>query len=113
MHELALATSLVEQITSVMKYEGATKLHAVTVSIGKFSGIEKDALEFAFPLAADRTPAAGAKLKVKVSDMKLKCKACGRKTVAEMPLAKCGKCGSLDVEVTDGKEFIIKSMEIE
>ncbi|HBC86222.1 MAG TPA: hydrogenase nickel incorporation protein HypA [Lentisphaeria bacterium] len=113
MHELALATSLVEQITAVMKYERASKLHSVRISIGRFSGVEKVALKFAFPMAAERTPAAGAKLIVEITDMKLKCRACGKETIAEIPLAKCGKCDSLDVEVVCGRELIIKSMEIE
>jgi Zn finger protein HypA/HybF involved in hydrogenase expression len=30
-----------------------------------------------------------------------------------MPLAKCGKCSSLNVEILSGREFNIKSMEVE
>ena len=113
MHELSLATSLVEQISQIMEKEGASVLHAITLRIGKFSGVEREAFEFAFPIAAEGTPAEKAQLIIEVTDMRLKCRACGADTVRDMPLAKCGKCGSLDVEVLSGREFTIKSMDVE
>ncbi|OGV56418.1 MAG: hydrogenase maturation nickel metallochaperone HypA [Lentisphaerae bacterium GWF2_50_93] len=113
MHELSLATSLVEQITVIMGNEGASTLHSITLSVGRFSGVEKEPFEFAFPLAAEGTPAENTRLIIEVTEMKVKCKACGKETVHDIPLAKCGKCGSLDVEIVSGREFKIKSMEVE
>ena len=83
------------------------------LSIGKFSGVEREPFEFAFPLAAEGTPAENAKLIIKVTEMKVKCKDCSKETVHDMPLAKCGKCGSFNVEMISGREFKIKSMEVE
>ncbi len=113
MHELSMATSLVEQIAVIMEKEGASKLHSITVAIGKYSGVEKEPFEFAFPIAAEGTVAEGAKLVIIQTQMKVKCKDCGIETVQDLPLAKCGKCGSLDVELLSGREFKIKSMELE
>ena len=113
MHELSLATSLVEQISVIMGNEGASRLHSITVSMGKFSGVEREPFEFAFPIAAEGTPAEGAELVIIQTGMKVKCNECGRETEHELPLAKCGKCGSLKVEVISGREFTIKSMELE
>ena len=113
MHELSLATSLVEQINIIMGNEGASVLHTITVSMGRFSGVEKEAFEFAFPIAAEGTPAEHARLVVIVTGMKVRCKDCSRETEYDLPLAKCGKCGSLNVDVVSGREFTIKSMELE
>jgi len=113
MHELSLATSLIEQIAVIMGNEGAGKLHSITLSIGKFSGVEKEPFEFAFPLAAEGTPAENARLIIEVTEMKVKCKDCHKETLHDIPLVKCGKCGSLNVEIISGKEFKIRSMEVE
>jgi hydrogenase nickel incorporation protein HypA/HybF len=113
MHELSLATSLVEQIAAIMDKEGATNLYSITVSMGKFSGVEKEPFEFAFPIAAEGTPAEKAQLIIEQTGMKVKCNDCGKQTVHDIPLVKCGKCGSLNVEIISGKEFRIKSMEVE
>jgi hydrogenase nickel insertion protein HypA len=113
MHELSMAMSLVEQIASIMANERASKLHSITLSIGKYSGVEKECFEFAFSLAAEGGPAENAMLTIIQTDMTVKCSDCGVETVNEMPLAKCGKCSSLNVEVISGKEFKIKSMDVE
>lgn len=113
MHELSMAMSLVEQIASIMGNEGASKLHSITLAVGKYSGVEKECFEFAFSIAAEGSPAENAVLIIVQTDMKVRCRDCGVETVNEMPLAKCGKCSSLNVEVISGREFNIKSMEVE
>ena len=113
MHELSMAMSLVEQITLIMEKEGASKLHSITLAIGKYSGVEKECFEFSFSIAAEGSQAEKAVLVIVQTEMTVKCKECGSETVNEMPLAKCGKCLSLNVEVLSGKEFKIKSMDVE
>ncbi len=113
MHELSMATSLVEQIVLIMEKEGASKLHTITLAIGKYSGVEKECFEFAFSIAAEGSPAEKAELIIIHTDMTVRCRECGVETVKDMPLAKCGKCSSLNVEVVSGKEFKIKSMDLE
>lgn len=113
MHELSMAMSLVEQITQIMGNEGASKLHSITLAIGKYSGVEKEAFEFAFSIAAEGSPAENAKLIIIQTEMTVKCRDCGVESVNDVPLAKCGKCSSLNVEIISGKEFNIKSMEVE
>jgi hydrogenase nickel incorporation protein HypA/HybF len=113
MHELSMAMSLVEQINLIMGNEGASKLHSITLAIGKYSGVEKEAFEFSFSIAAEGSPAENAELIIVQTEMKVRCKDCGVETVNEMPLAKCGKCSSLNVEIVSGKEFKIRSMEVE
>ncbi|MEI6423097.1 MAG: hydrogenase maturation nickel metallochaperone HypA [Lentisphaerota bacterium] len=113
MHEMSMAMSLIEQITLIMGNEGASKLHSITLAIGKYSGVEKECFEFAFSIAAEGSPAEKAVLTIVQTDMKVRCKECGVETVNEMPIAKCGKCSSLNVEILSGREFNIKSMEVE
>lgn len=112
MHELSLATELVSQLSDVLTREGAQKAVEIRVVIGAMSGVERVPFEFAFPLAAEGTPIHGAKLVIEEVPLKLRCHDCGRQSIADDPVMVCPNCGSLGVEVIEGKELTIKSMEV-
>ncbi|MCF7790964.1 MAG: hydrogenase maturation nickel metallochaperone HypA [Victivallales bacterium] len=113
MHELSLADSMVQEIEAIMEKEGAEKVFSVTVKMGRLSGVEKEPFEFAFPIVAEGTKLEKSKLIIEESPVIVKCKDCMTETVLETPFAKCGNCGSRNVDYISGKEFLIKSLEIE
>ena len=62
MHELSLASEVIEIVTAnLADYPGA-HVKAVRLSVGAHSGVDADAMRFCFPLAAEGTPVAGAAL---------------------------------------------------
>ena len=113
MHELSLADAMVQEVESIMKKEGATKIYSLTVEMGRLSGVQKAPFEFAFPIVAEDTKLEGCKLIIEESPVIIKCKECNSETKLDIPFAKCGSCGSRNVTYISGKEFLIKSMEIE
>ncbi len=112
MHELSLATELVSQLSDVLIREGAREAVEIHVVIGAMSGVERVPFEFAFPVAAEGTPLHGAKLVIQEVPLKLCCVDCGRESITDDPIMVCPKCGSMGVEVIEGKELTIKSMEV-
>ena len=62
MHELSLATAMVEQLEEILTREGGTRIVRIALRLGAMSGVDRDAFEFAFPEAAGGTPAEGAVL---------------------------------------------------
>ena len=64
MHELSIAMSLVDTICEELPKLGAVVVRAVHVRVGALSGVVPDALTFAFDVAADGSPIAGARLDV-------------------------------------------------
>ena len=69
------------------------------------------ALEFSFALAAEGTPAAGARLDIEHVPAAGICRGCGAESELDgFPLA-CGACGGLDVEVIRGEELQVASLE--
>ena len=60
MHELGMATALVEQVEEIARREGAARIVRIELVVGDLSGVDREALEFAFPFAAERTAAEGA-----------------------------------------------------
>lgn len=113
MHELYLAESLIEQIERCLSKEGAAKVHKVTVQMGKLSGVEREPFEFAFKLASEGRITEKTKLVIEEVPLEISCGDCGEKTCPEIPFMKCGRCDSVNVKIISGKDFLIKSMEIE
>lgn len=66
MHELGMATALVEQVEEVARREGAARIVRIELVVGDLSGVDREALEFVFPFAAERTVAEGATLAIEV-----------------------------------------------
>ena len=112
MHELSLAMELVSQVERIVAGEGATRAVTVAVSIGALSGVEREAFEFAFPLAAAQTCLDGARLEIESVPVRAKCRDCGVDNAIDMPNLLCGSCGSCNLEITAGREFVIHSVEV-
>lgn len=113
MHELSLACSLVEEAEKVLEAENATRAIRVTVGVGKLSGVELDAFEFAFPMAAKGSRLEEAELVINDLPIRVQCKICEKKSNPDFPRCVCTFCGSDDIELLGGREFNIESMEIE
>ena len=113
MHELSLAQSMVTELVEYIEKNNVKKVHEITIVIGKLSGAEKEPFEFAFPIAAEGTLLESAKLNVEIQKPVVECSECKVQTTLDIPLMKCSSCGSRNVKIIKGKEFIIKSMEIE
>ena len=113
MHELSLAVDLVEQLCGVVERENATRVVEISVVIGAMSGVEKVPFEFAFPIASKDTPLEGAVLKIEEVPLILKCNDCKRETQTDELIMVCPECNSVSVEIVQGKEFLIKSMEVQ
>ena len=113
MHELSLADAMVQEIEKILKKEKAEKVYTITVTMGKLSGVEKEPFEFAFPVVAEGTKLQDAKLIIEQTPLIIECIDCHTKTELDLPFAICSNCKSRNVKYISGKEFLIKSLEIE
>ena len=62
MHELSVAMSLVDAICEELPQLGEVTVRSVRIRVGALSGVSMEALMFAFDVAVDGTPIAGARL---------------------------------------------------
>ncbi len=113
MHELSVAEELLSQIEAISTREGAKKVLRATVLLGPLSGVEREPLEFAFQSLSDGPLLKGVELIVEESPLLLRCRSCGRDSKAAGASLLCGLCGSEDVSVAGGREFMLKSLEVE
>lgn len=112
MHELSLAEAMVEQVSAALEKENGGRVTRLTVVIGALSGVEREAFEFAFPLAAEQTPLEHAELVVEERPVTVCCGACDAESHPEPICLVCEHCGSMDVRITGGREFLVREMEI-
>jgi hydrogenase nickel incorporation protein HypA/HybF len=107
-HELALVRDVVEAITTRV---GARRVVRVRLRVGALVAVVPDAMFFCFDVAAQATCAEGAKLEIEAVPAKARCSAC--RLVFDMSdgLALC-RCGSADVAILAGQEFLIQEVEV-
>jgi hydrogenase nickel insertion protein HypA len=113
MHELSIAVALVRQVQQVAARENATRVARVVVVVGRLSGVEPEALEFAWPSAAEGTVAAHAELVIEALPMTLTCRTCGVRAEANEPFPICDACSSVDVDVGDARALRLKTIDVE
>lgn len=113
MHELTLATAMVEQVQSILKKEKAQKLLSITVAMGVLSGVDRASLAFCFPLVTEGTSLAESKLHIVETPLRVTCQPCGQQSlVGGKYLFLCGVCGSQQVSIVEDQELMIQSLEI-
>lgn len=93
--------------------ENAVRVERIVVVIGKYSGVERDAFEFAFPFASEGTLSEGAELEIEELPVCVECSQCRATSNPEPTLLLCSECGSNEVDLVGGREFLIRSVELE
>lgn len=109
MHELAIASSIVELAVGAAR---GHKVIRVNLEIGKLSGVVPEAIAFCFPEVAIGTTAEGADLVIADIDGMARCEACGNTFATPDLLTTCG-CGSCRFQRLSGEELNLKSIEID
>ena len=113
MHEMALAQALVDQVTELAEKNGCRRILSVDVSIGALSGVMRESLEFCFPVVARGTALEGTVLNVTEVPLKAECRDCRRITNPEPFEITCSHCGSMNLMLTEGRDFKLISLEVE
>ncbi len=113
MHELAIAESIMREVSAIAVSEGIMCVVRLTLVIGELSGVDKESLSFALPFAAENTVLSGAEFVFEEEPAVVECSKCGARSAAEFPLVACAACGAGYVERAGGGGLEIKSMEFE
>ncbi len=82
----------------------------IVLQIGGFSGVEPEALRFAFEILKRDTVAAGAELEIERMPIVLFCRDCETDYMGEMDDLRCPVCEKADNELKHGREMIIKTI---
>lgn len=113
MHELSIASYLLEAVAEQARESGASRVLAINLVIGERAGVVDDSLRFSFELLAAGTPAEGAQINVRRTPMRFRCDACAADYAPEGDNFRCPGCGSVGALADDGSALLIESIEIE
>ncbi|NPA04278.1 MAG: hydrogenase/urease nickel incorporation protein HypA [Epsilonproteobacteria bacterium] len=115
MHEYSIVQSLLEIIEENAKRHNARAIKKVVVKIGVLSGVEPHLLEIAFNTFKEGTICKDALLEILIQPLVVKCKECGAISEFEVKnlFFECKECKGIDLEVLDGEEMILMSLEME
>jgi hydrogenase nickel incorporation protein HypA/HybF len=114
MHELSMVESLLEELLKLRDEHGWDRIDAVHLKVGAMRQVIPEIMHFAFDISIKGTALEGAQLFLEEVSLKKKCSACGNIwTEKDAALFLCQNCGSADVELLEGMELEIESLEVE
>jgi hydrogenase nickel incorporation protein HypA/HybF len=113
MHEMSLAESVRQIVDETARSNGARRVAAVRLEIGKLAQVEIDAMRFAFDVVMRGSLADAARLEIVEVDGSAWCMCCSEAVMIERRGNACPKCDSYQLQVTGGDRMRVMDIEIE
>ncbi len=113
MHELGIATSILDRVKRTAAEHADAVVEKVAVRVGELSGVDPDALAFGFEVLVKDTPYQDVKLEIEWKRRVQRCRACGHEFETDAVLTECPKCASLHTETIAGDELDIAYIELQ
>ncbi|MFW9972049.1 MAG: hydrogenase maturation nickel metallochaperone HypA [Candidatus Odinarchaeota archaeon] len=122
MHEFAFAYNIFKVAESTAVKYNAKKITEVVLEIGELTLIVPELLKRSFEMATKGSIAEGAKLNIKITPGKIKCRECNKisevsltreSQLTGLQLFKCSNCGSNNTEIIEGKKANVKNIKIQ
>ena len=112
MHEMSLCEGIRRVIDEAAGGEDISQVRRVRLEIGRFAGVEKDALAFAWEVVMRGSKAEGATLEMIDLPGKAICYDCIKTVEIQDRLDPCPLCGGGKLLPEGGDEMRIKDMEV-
>ncbi len=112
MHEMSLAEGIRSIVLDQARSHGFARVTVLRLEIGRFAGVEKPALEFAFDVVMRGSPAEGARLEMIDLPGKALCYDCMKTVEIAARLDPCPLCGGGKLIPDGGDEMRIRDMEV-
>ncbi len=112
MHEMSLCEGIRRVVDQVAGSGDITRVTRVRLEIGRFAGVEKPALEFAWAVVMRGSKAEGATLEMIDLPGRALCYDCMATVSIDHRIDPCPNCGSGKLMPDGGDEMRIKDMEV-
>jgi hydrogenase nickel incorporation protein HypA/HybF len=113
MHELSIATYLLEAVVEQAQQVGASRVLAINLVVGERAGVMDESLQFSFDLLASSTLAEGAQINTRRTAMRFHCAGCDGDYTPTNGDFRCPGCGVFGQLTDDGSALVIESIEVE
>lgn len=110
MHEASLVAAMCAEIEALAQKQGASRVGRIVVRVGELSGVEKEALEFAFEVyKREHSLFADSSLQIEIISARRSCLSCRGEFTGAPP---CPQCGSLQTMALSGDELELNKIEL-
>lgn len=113
MHELSIASSIIEIASEVAGSAGARRVTVVRVRIGRLAAVASESLAFCYDVATRGTLLDGSRLVMESSAVVIHCPTCDRDVeLNDLLCFACPLCGTPTADVRSGQELEVESIEV-
>lgn len=110
---MSIALGILDIVRASAREAAAEIVHSVEIEVGRLAGVEIGALEFSFDIAKAQAGLDQAELIVHEVPARCRCLACGGISDQDSLWAACPGCGGHRLEVTQGRELRVRSIEVD
>jgi hydrogenase nickel incorporation protein HypA/HybF len=113
MHELGIASSILESVQKEARRHPGVRITKVGVKIGELAGVDVDALQFGFECIVRETEWERLVLEVESIPRVQRCPTCGKEFRMAEYDPECPQCGEFATKCISGEELDIAYMEVD
>lgn len=113
MHELSITEHLLEDCIREARAQNAVRIRVIRLCIGQLRGIVPECIQIYLDMLSEGTIAEGARIESETLPVKVHCLDCQEDGEMTPHQLKCPHCGSMRLKLLSGKEFYIKSLEVD
>jgi len=113
MHELGIATSILESVEKEARRHPGQRITKVGVKVGELAGVDVDALQFGFECIVKETEWEHLKLAVESIPRVQRCTKCRNEFRMSDFDPQCPRCGEFATECISGEELDIAYLEVD
>ncbi|HYG98704.1 MAG TPA: hydrogenase maturation nickel metallochaperone HypA [Terriglobales bacterium] len=113
MHELSIASAILEKVASEADLRPCARITKVGVRVGEISGVDPDALSFGFECLVKDSPFDPLDLDIQLCPRTQRCPSCVHEFPAPDSHTACPRCGRPDTLCISGEELDIAYIEVE
>jgi len=110
LHELGVVIEVIKTVENFAKRNEVTKIDTLVLQIGELSSMIPKYIQACYPAAVDGTLLQDTKLEIEILPGNAICKECNKVFNLIENNSKCPNCGSKDLDILCGKEFMIKEI---
>lgn len=113
MHELSIASGMVELAEAELEKHPGAKVLAIHLKLGRLCGVVREALEFSYEIACQSTALEGSKLIIEDVPVRIQCPQCQEaRDIVSLQSFRCAVCGTPSAEILQGRDILVSALEI-
>lgn len=113
MHEMGVIQNVLRITEDAAEKGNAKKILKIHIRMGEYSDVVPEILREYFEIAAKGTVAEGAEIVLSRVPAVMRCRTCHWEGPVKHGHVVCADCGSTDLTLISGREFIVESLEAE